>query len=528
MKIRKAGRILFFVSLALSLIYIWYPHYFLTNDGPTHVYNARILHDLWSNPEHTSFYQFYYTLVTQPNPNWLSHLLLAALMFITSGLIAEKLLITIYLALFVTGYVQLLRKLSGDNGLWPLFIFVFVFNHASAFGFYNFSLALALYAWVVWAFILMLEQMRPVRLIVLGLLLTLLFFAHLLLFVIDVFTMACLAVSMTIANGASHRRQVWRTLLRNFGTLVFFVAPFALIAGRFSEQQGGLGLQLKLHSYRLLELLQLKFVVNLSEREVIPELVAGCMLAFICGLTLMDIVKSRGIRKYDGFLVAAVGVFVVYLCFPDVVFGKQVMLSFRMQIVLGLVLLCVVAARYPGGIVVDTVHFLAGLCFLILCVVRITSMKNVSERETELLSSADHIKSYSVVLPLNFAPGRDIPERQYPFIHAADLLGDAKPLIVLDNYEPSTGFFPLRWTEKVNPYKTPIVGHGIETAPPHANIPAWEIASGRRIDYVLMWCYDPAVLADTGYQTLDSEIHSLYTLKFTSTGGRAMLWERKP
>ena len=38
------------------------------------------------------------------------------------------------------------------------------------------------------------------------------------------------------------------------------------------------------------------------------------------------------------------------------------------------------------------------------------------------------------------------------FSHAAGYLGVEKRLVLLDNYEANTGYFPLRWRPEVNPY----------------------------------------------------------------------------
>ncbi len=46
---RQESRImlLLIVGLALCMLQLWLPAYYLTGDGPCHVYNAQVVHDIW-------------------------------------------------------------------------------------------------------------------------------------------------------------------------------------------------------------------------------------------------------------------------------------------------------------------------------------------------------------------------------------------------------------------------------------------------------------------------------------------------
>ena len=135
---QKTINVLLFTGFALCLLQVWLPAYYLTGDGPSHLYNAQILHDAWCN-ENTGFYGRYYHIVYRPDPNWLSSMLLAMLLFAVKGAIAEKIFLTLYVALFVRGFYLLLAKIIGRNSYWLLAIFLFVFPHELAKGFYNSS-----------------------------------------------------------------------------------------------------------------------------------------------------------------------------------------------------------------------------------------------------------------------------------------------------------------------------------------------------------------------------------------------------
>ena len=135
---QKTTNYLLFIGFAMCLLQVWWPQYYLTGDGPCHVYNAQILHDLWSYNKDTDFYLHFYKLLYQPNPNWLSTIILALLLFVVNGIIAEKIFLTLYVVLFVSGFYLLLRSISNGKSNWVLVLFIFVFPHLLAKGFYNF------------------------------------------------------------------------------------------------------------------------------------------------------------------------------------------------------------------------------------------------------------------------------------------------------------------------------------------------------------------------------------------------------
>lgn len=71
---------LFYALLIVFLIPVWGNKYFLTGDGPCHLYNSKILLDFITsnNPE---FYKEYYVLNKNLEPNWFSHIILAFLLY---------------------------------------------------------------------------------------------------------------------------------------------------------------------------------------------------------------------------------------------------------------------------------------------------------------------------------------------------------------------------------------------------------------------------------------------------------------
>ncbi len=530
---KNATGILFFLGCVLALAHIWYPHILLTCDGPAHVYNAQVIGDLTTGKT-LDFYQRFYSLSHAPNPNWLSHYVLVFLLHRNiGGIDAEKTLMTLYVLLYVVGFYLLLKKLSGNNRQMYLYVFIFLFSQVFAKGFYNFCIGNALFFWATWVWILFLERGKFWTAALFFVTLAMVYFAHLLWFSVCGIVCCCLALSFAMAQYPD-----WAGRMR-FGAsrmlcLAAMGAPFLWLAIRFSRSQGGLGIRIRFHLYRLVELLQLKYLVNLTHAEVYFALILGCVLIAAC-LTAIYFGKAKQhvFQKFDGILWGLGILGLLYLCFPDAIFGVEVMTTIRLQVVLGIFMICTVAylglppklARAMTGIVTLAVVLLAGT--------RLSAYNNLSDETEELLSCSSHIKPKSVVLPLNFSKARKDncngmawKDQGWFFVHASEYMGLDKPLIFLDNYEAGTKFFPLSWANKANPFLSMISGNGIEQAPPHASIQAYKDFSGIDVDYVVMWCYDPSFELDSNYIPLAKEIRAHFVSIYKSPTGLAELFER--
>ena len=530
---QTAIRILFFLGCGLCLAHIWHPDILLTCDGPAHVYNARVIADLTSGAN-TAFYQRFYALSHAPNPNWFSHYVLVFLMHRNiNGLIAEKMLLTLYVALYLSGFFVLLKQLSGNDRAAYVYIFIFLFSQVFAKGFYNFCFGNALFFWALWAWLLFLERATVWRASLFFATLALVYFAHLMWFAVCGIS-CCL---LTLSYGAA-MCSAWGSKLRFWGTRLFCLAalgaPFLWMAYGFSERQGGMGIRFQFHPYRLVELVQLKYLVNLTYAEVGYALLLGCTLIAACLAAIyFGKTKLRAIHRFDGVLWGLAVFGLLYLCFPDTVFGTDVMATIRLQVVLGIFMICTVAyLGLPGKWAMASSGIVA-VVVVLMAASRMVGYQNLSAEATELMTCGSHMKPNSVVLPLNFSKARKDTlngvawkDQGWFFVHASEYMGLAKPLIFLDNYEAGTKFFPLTWANKANPFLSMISGNGIEQAPPHASIQAYKDFSGIGVDYIVMWCYDTSFARDLNYAPLAQEIAAHFTGIYQSPGGRAVLLER--
>jgi hypothetical protein len=136
---------------ALALFYllpVWSFRYLPTQDGSSHLSNAFIIKDYGkANTSYDSFFE----LRLEPIPNWTSHLLLTGLMYVVPPLVAEKLLVSLY----ILGFAGTFRYYLGSfgNRCRPIswLVFLFIYNRCLWMGFYNYGLSVIL-VWLVWAY----------------------------------------------------------------------------------------------------------------------------------------------------------------------------------------------------------------------------------------------------------------------------------------------------------------------------------------------------------------------------------------
>src|SRR4051794_12779606 len=91
--------------LAAFLAPVWLLDYFPTQDGPAHLYNAWLLRD-FVRPD--SPFREFFEVRTEPVPNWFIQVLLMGLYTVVPPLVAQKVLVSLYVVLFAHGFDRFL------------------------------------------------------------------------------------------------------------------------------------------------------------------------------------------------------------------------------------------------------------------------------------------------------------------------------------------------------------------------------------------------------------------------------------
>src|ERR1700704_1494653 len=195
---------IFFGLLILYLVPIWCFHYFPSADGPAHVANAHIMREL-SRPSGAVFRE-YYDWNPLPQPNWSGHLVMAAFMIFTSPLVAEKILLSLYILLLPISVRFVLGLIQPHARFLSILSFPLIYSVPLHAGLYNFCCSLPVFFFTLGYWIKYRGAFSLGNAINLGLLLLILYFCHLISFLmtgvaIMIFTAVDLIVALTGSPG---------------------------------------------------------------------------------------------------------------------------------------------------------------------------------------------------------------------------------------------------------------------------------------------------------------------------------------
>ncbi|RKU31370.1 hypothetical protein C6497_02430 [Candidatus Poribacteria bacterium] len=219
---------IFVVLLILHILPLWIFVYFPSQDGPSHVYNALVLKE-YSDPANYKIRDLWKLNITI-FPNWLSHILLLALLYVFPPLYAEKVFLTFAIGLIPIAFYYFLNAVhSGrsENYLYVWLGFPFAYNYLLYMGFYNFTLSISFFFLSFGYWWKYKDIMQVKQLCILYILLLLTYLSH-----IVSYGLVVLGISVAAACiwGSESLVETWRIKNRQFKDVLtqFFltIKPF--------------------------------------------------------------------------------------------------------------------------------------------------------------------------------------------------------------------------------------------------------------------------------------------------------------
>ncbi len=225
-------KVLFALLVCLYVAPLWAFRFVPTADGPSHIANALIIKD-YRDPAAETLRE-YYVISRRPSPNLLYHLSLVGLLYVFPPLIAEKILLSLYVVLFAAAFRYLVAAVSGKPGPAALLVFPFLFGFSFNLGFFGWTTSLALATLGVGYYWRRRERLNVRAVVALNALGLATYFAHLLGWAIFVGTVGALALSegVRLALTAWPNGSSGREALRRFWTkaaVVAYIAPAAAL-----------------------------------------------------------------------------------------------------------------------------------------------------------------------------------------------------------------------------------------------------------------------------------------------------------
>lgn len=523
---KTAGRgreLALLVALSLlQLVPLWaFPH-FPSQDGPIHLEIADLVLRLAGGGDPVA--ARYFALNDVLEPTWLIYFPLAGLLTVTSPAIAEKLLLSAYVLLFVFGLRYALEGVRPGAGFLAVLGMPFVFSFLLHLGFYPFCFAMALYFVVVGYWLRRRRALTAPQAAGLALLLVGVYLCHPVPMVMALLTLGTVTLcELEMARVRGTRDELTRALRRQALPLAVAALPAAALLVAFMGRQGS-GSQVHLPLGRLLEhWAALYSLVSFDYRELPFAVATHAVLLGLAALLLRERWRRRRLEPGDALAAAAVLAAALYLLVPSALAGGAY-LNQRLQLFICFLLLLWLASdavldRWRPAIA--TAGAVLALGFL---AVHAWQYRALSDEIDEFLSGEATIPSRSTVLSLSLAhagvapDGGHLSRRVEPFQHVSGLLATQRGLVDLDSYQASTGYYPVVYRPGCDPYRH--LGSAIdleELAVPRPNLDGYRDLDCS-IDYLLLWGLTEERRGEPAVAELVREIEGRFERVFVSPG----------
>lgn len=542
LSLASVERALFYLLLAANLVPLWSVHYFLTGDGPCHLYNAKVLLDFFHGGEAKAFFNPWMFVNTQFEPNWFSHATMELMMGLgVEPYLAEKFLQTFYVLAFGLGLRFLIRQLNPNGVFLSTFGLLLTYHHVFQMGFYNYCCSLAIMFWATGFWLRYRNDWTTGRMLVQALGFVVLYFSHPIglvfsFLIIGSVVFAELFINLFGKNGNTAERNIWKTFRGNALSLLLAALPVFVLFAQYIFRRG----------------------FDPSPRNESNAAIWKELREFSALSTIMNDEKKWGIGVAVLFLLLALGGLAVKLERKNfrwtevlfLVFGLSLLIYFkqpggfsgagilpiRLQLLPYLMLLLWLASIDFPKWVQTTVLMLTVVTFAGFMRIRFPHYRMASESAEEYASAASVIPNNVSVLPMSFdhngrhSSGREVSDRIWLFMHAGDYIGTKKRVVMLGNYEAASHNFPLIWRWERNPFdRLGKDGSSFEAQPPIANLLDYpKNSNNATVDYVVTWCMDQKKFGDNpALQSMQQQLAQGYDLVFTSQNGFAKAFKRK-
>ena len=138
-------RHIYILFLVAHILLVWIISYFPTQDGPSHIYNLAILHDLLNGGKEWGEY-FTYNLKIVPNLGF--NLLSYPLLFVVAPITAEKIFLSLYIFLMgiaVPLQISTFAPHASYSRMIKFLVIPVIFNFTLMMGFYSYAVGVPVF-----------------------------------------------------------------------------------------------------------------------------------------------------------------------------------------------------------------------------------------------------------------------------------------------------------------------------------------------------------------------------------------------
>jgi hypothetical protein len=462
---------LFILLTILGALPILGFRYYPTLDGPAHQYNAQLIRHMLQGdaPLLSVFFEFN----KEPLPNWSGHALLLIFNFFLPSFLAEKALMLCYfLGLPLAFRYLIIGRVSGKPGLSYL-ILPFVHTFFFVMGFYNFSLALVFFFLAAGFWVRLSANPSGLKLAVMAMLITCTYFSHVLVFLILLFALSISIFTEGLKESrgriigflyAIKQKVFYLGLCSSFCLILFSVYYFKHHAT--DEKQFLSKTELNKMIGEVRPLITLNSEVQSPNTTPLFYIFTG-LLAICVILRMVVVMKTKGTLKeqmfasfssHDSWLLLSLLVLFLYYFLPDsdgqAGYVQAGFISMRLCLLFYLCLLVWFCFQnLPGWLIVVVV-----ICSSWFHIQQISyhydQAGEINPLAEECHDASLKLEANKLVLPINNSPNWLVG-------HFSNYLGHEKPIVIAENYEVTSNYFPLHL--RYGHYPSILMGSKLDT-----------------------------------------------------------------
>jgi hypothetical protein len=446
---------------------------FVTLDGPAHLYNAVLIRELIG----TQFYDvitnqnFFLQFNAFPEPNWTGHLVMSLLTFILPVLMVEKVMLLTIVLLTAFGYRKLFHSFQSIVSLNSWMLFPFLFNFVFCLGFINYSIAVALFPFALSWWIKNRNDYSFKNILIGFGWLALIYFSHLVLFLFTVLAMGLYTLS--------HWRKLHAACWKESRLLLSFSLPWMLFSGLFVWLSGANGYRGEVSYLPFSDLVQqiaesrIFIVYNYDDENGLTVI-----YSFFILLALVWTIFERKRINFQlfPFLLVLISLLMIFIL-PDSLASGGILSIRIIQLFFLCLIFCLASMESSNIKSYAMAIFSVGFsCMMMLH--HYPTQKGLSDDAQSFIHAGHSLNKQSLVIPLNYSPN-------WMHSNMCSYMGAVSKAMVLDNYEPTQGHFPLVWKENYNPEK--VLGNYTSSNHPCVHLNEFEQTFQRKITEVTVW-----------------------------------------
>ncbi len=487
---------------ALSLALVWGFPFVPTQDGPAHLDAAATLLAL---SEGDTFFSTFFEAQWRLGTNQLYHALLVLLGSFIPLLLAEKLILSVYVLAVPLSVLFALRGLERANALAVFLAFPVTYPFVFYLGFYNFCLGLVFFLLTLGVYLRLVRaetgRRRAYLTALLALCLALCYAAH-------IVSAANALLVLGVMLGASLLRGQAQAA-RNALLVAAVALPSALFILAFfvGQPTGDLDGTTKFLSVPRLIAEFFVHVPDLPYKVYSPLIIHSwldvlftapwhLLLVTLAGLAALRCVRARRVVQPD--LLAALAAMLLIILWTPNRLGEIGFLTDRfLPYGYALLTLWLAAVEFSSRLW-RLAAVAAVICGGALFIYRLPLHAMLNANLLEFTSAAAVLEDDSTALPLilvkndnAYAPtGLVLPNMRYSeVLHAVGYIALERSLVTLNDYQAAKGYFPQRYEAATSPVVHLSEGGlaALERPPFAFDLRAYEAETGESVDYLLLW-----------------------------------------